>query len=75
MFSESVWKSYDLFGYWVILEKHSSLCDCSYCLEQIMLKSLKLRLKLPEDKSWNSWRYIVIKLFGYTYYIRWSGRR
>jgi hypothetical protein len=52
----------------MLFERHTNRCSCSYCMG---LKK-KIGLWLPEDKSWNSWRVIYFKLFGYNFYLRWT---
>jgi hypothetical protein len=55
----------------LLVERHSRKCGCSYC-QRI---KWPVALWLPEDRSWNSWRVIPIRLMRTKWYIRWTHRR
>ncbi len=67
--SKDLFNIYNFLGYWIILEKHTSLCTCSYCKD---FKSC-FAIWIPIDKKRNSWRVIALKLSKYKYYLRLSG--
>lgn len=61
-------KDYCVLGFRFLFEKHTNICQCSYCKD---LKHL-LEIWLPENKKWNSWRVIAWKFGLNKYYIRFT---
>ena len=59
------------FDYWIILEKHTRGCSCTYCMREEKIKFAGF--VSPKMKSWNSWWYFYLKILGQKYYLRFTG--
>ena len=46
-----------IMGAWVLLERHTLTCTCSYCHEERKVNT-KIRIVLPKSKASNAWRRI-----------------
>jgi len=53
---------------WLLVETHKN-CSCSYCKEKV---KFPIEIRLPEDKSRNSWRVFFLYFWRIKVYVRWS---
>ena len=58
-----------ILGHWILFEKHTHLCYCSYCQENLKF----IQFRIPQNKSKNSWWVLAIKIREYKYYLRVTG--
>jgi len=67
LISEILYSNYKFLGIWILLERHTLICDCSYCQEPLK----RFQIRLPHFKYLlNGWKVIAWKYNNNKYYLR-----
>ena len=56
----------------ILREFHPASCACSICRELRYAAAPSFGFLAPEDKSWNSWRWLFATTKAGRYFLRWN---